>query len=139
MSKSDHPGPSTTFDFYQSMFAGADQYMSYWQPMFKGFGRAQLEMAQLAAKTGQSTLSWAASLATCRNPVDVFNANVRYFEALAAHQRDSVEKLSAAMAKAAETPPAFATKNKPVRSSHDVLVLPVEQNDDDSVPDLKVA
>jgi hypothetical protein len=137
MNRNDRAG--ATFNFYQSLFDGTDVFMSLWQPMIKGFGRAQLEMAQLAAKSGQSTLNWAASLATCRNPVDVFNANVRYFEALAAHQRDSVEKFTAAMAKAAETPPAFEVLKMPVRSSHDVLVLPVEHNDGAGLPRRKVA
>ena len=128
MSKFERADASPTFDFYQMMFEGTDIYMSYWQPMLKGAGRLQLELAQLAAKAGQSTLSWATNLAMSRAPADALKANLSYFEALAAHQRDSFEKMTAAIAKAAETPPAFEILKMPVRTDRDrdILVLPVD-------------
>lgn len=128
-----------SFDFYQLMFEGADVYMSFWQPMLKGMGRMQLEMAQMAAKTGQSTLHWATSLSGCRTPADVMKANMSYFEAVASHHRDSVDKLTAAMAKATEAPPAFDVLKMPVRSSHDILVLPVDDASGERATQRKVA
>lgn len=42
MGQFDRLGTSSSADFYQAMFEGADLYMSFWQPMLKGIGRAQL-------------------------------------------------------------------------------------------------
>lgn len=89
MGKPDTAGAFKSFDFYQAMFEGADLYMSFWQPMLKGIGRAQLEFAQLAAKSGQSTLQYMTHLSACRSPADVMSANLKYFETLTAHHRDS--------------------------------------------------
>ena len=118
-----------SLDFYQSMFDGVDFWMSYWQPALKGFGRMQLEMAQLAAKNGQSTLTWAANLAACRTPEAIFRVNSAYIEALVSHQRHSVEKLTAAAVKATEPPPAFEVLKMPQRSSHDIIRLPQDGED----------
>lgn len=122
-----------TLDLYQAMFEGADLFMSFWQPTLKGVGRAQLEMAQLAAKCGQSTVQWAVSLATCRTPSDVMAANLKYFDDVAAYQRDSVEKLTAAIAKVAEPPRAFEVLKMPQRPHHDMIVLP-DIHDEADVP-----
>jgi len=139
MGKPDTTAAFKSFDFYQAMFDGADLYMSFWQPTLKGIGRTQLEFAQLAAKSGQSTLQWMTQLSTCRSPADVFNANLKYFETLTAYHRDSVEKLTAAMAKAAEPPPALNVLQIPARSSHDILVLPQDEHEDDRLARRKVA
>jgi|CXWK01.1.fsa_nt_gi hypothetical protein len=140
MGKPDTAGAFKSFDFYQAMFEGADLYMSFWQPMLKGIGRAQLEFAQLAAKSGQSTLQYMTHLSACRSPADVMSANLKYFETLTAHHRDSVDKLTAAMAKAAEPPPVFNVLQMPApRSTHDILLLPVDEHETSQQGHRKVA
>lgn len=57
--------------------------------------------------------------------MDVLNANMKYLEAIAAHQRNSVEKFTAAAIKAVETPPALEVLKTPPPPSHDVLALPI--------------
>lgn len=124
------PRPPTTLDFYRSMFDGIDVFMSFWQPMLKGVGRMNLEVAQVSAQHGRSTLIWTSEMVRSRTPSDVLTANLKLYDALRTQQRDSIEKISAAMAKSVETPPGFEIPKLPQSPVRDVLVLP----GDDKIP-----
>ena len=136
----DRRNKSPYHDYFKMMFESADLISSYWQPMFKGIGRGQLELAHLSARQGQAVLQWGRSLATCLTPADMLAANVQLWQTVAGQCADASQKLASAAAQAAQAPEAFELLTLPVaKRGHDTLVLPETDADDDAAHRRRVA
>lgn len=115
--------PSPTLDFYKGAFECMDFFMSFWQPALKGIGRTQLQLAQVAAQNAQSVVRWTAELSASRTLSDVVTANIKCCDAIFEQQKDSLEKLTSAMARVVELPPALDVAAPPAVRPRDVLEI----------------
>ncbi len=110
-------------DYYQLMFEGADYVSAFWQPVFKGYGRGQLELAHLGAKQGQAVMQWGRTIAMAPSPAGIAAAYVQLWQAIADQYTESSCKLATAVTQAAQQTAAFEVLTLPVNRSRDTLVI----------------
>ncbi|MGL4397229.1 MAG: hypothetical protein ACRCS9_11865 [Hyphomicrobium sp.] len=93
-------------------------------PWVKGFGRFQLEAAQLASRQMQVMMEHGQRAALCRSLPDLQAQNVATAEKIVALYTDAVHHMSTAAARM--TPAPFALDKAFARPAlvHDVLTLP---------------
>ena len=126
---------SPTYDFYHSMFEGADLISSFWQPGLKGLGRGQLELATLNARQSQAFLHWGRSIASATSPADVLSANLNLWQTSTSLCADASQRITASLSVAAQPPHAFEHAFEVVpmpvaRRTHDTLVISGTDNED---------
>jgi hypothetical protein len=124
---------SPTYEFFHTMFEGADLISSFWQPGLKGLGRGQLELATLNARQSQAFLHWGRSIATATSPADVMSANLNFWQTSTSLCADASQRLTASLSVATQPPHAFehAFELVPLpvaRRIHDTLVISDEEN-----------
>lgn len=129
---------SPTYDFFHTMFEGADLVSSFWQPGLKGLGRGQLELATLNARQSQAYLHWGRSVATATSPVDILFANLNLWQTSTSLYADAGQRISASLSVAAQPPHAFEHAFEVVplpvaRRTHDTLVI-TGTDDEDARP-----
>ncbi len=135
---------SPTHEYVHMLFEGADLVSSFWQPLMKSAGRWQLEVSGLAMKHSQAALRLSHELARCMSPVDVYAANVRYWEAVSSNVRQSQERIAASTVRTDEPQVTVGAPSDVVplaagSRTHDIIKLPDEAAASRAAPVRKVA
>ncbi len=110
-------------DIFQMAFETADVMSFWWQPLVKGVGRAQLEIAGLQAKNLQAAMNWSRAIATAREPDDLLRANVGFCQSVLSHCEEAAPRVSGAMTKAAEPVVGFQLLPLPIRRNRDEVFI----------------
>jgi hypothetical protein len=125
----------TYYDFFQTTFEAIDMTSSFWQPMLKAVGRAQMEMAGLQARQAQALVRWTHQVMRPMTPFDVFNASIQYWQTTAEQCTQTAPRVAEALGAASVAPIAF---KPPTERTHDRLIL-LDRDERDSAPLRKVA
>jgi hypothetical protein len=88
----------------QAYFGGLDTMVKSYEPALKGVSRWNLELAGLMARRAQAWLAIPNLLTQCKTPVDVFNAQGKFWQAAAADYADGSKRLTAALSSAGTMP-----------------------------------
>lgn len=118
---------SPAHDYFQLMFDSADVFQSYWQPLYKSTGRWQLEMAQLAAKNGQTSLEYSHRIMKCRSPFEAMAETMNYWQKLSGSFAEATRNMTSAAMKAAQPVMAFDLLPLPLKRMHDTIVVPEQE------------
>ncbi len=110
-------------DIFQMAFETADVMSFWWQPLVKGVGRAQLEIAGLQAKNLQAAMNWSRAIVTAREPDDLLRANVGFCQSVLTHCEEATPRVSGAMTKAAEPVVGFQLLPLPIRRNRDEVFI----------------
>lgn len=122
-------GPtSSAHDVFQVVFQGADTLSSFWQPMFKGFGRWQMEMAQLSAKQTRASIELGQKIARAPYPGTVMEAYRAYWTEVGGIYADANRNISMALVRAAPHAAVLELPLKPKVRPRDTLQL-IEEAD----------
>ena len=117
------PATSPAHDAFEVMFDSLDIMTSFWQPSCKGFGRWQLELAQLNAKQNQAALEFSRTVMRWTSPMDAMANTWSYWQTLSGLYGMASENLTTVVAKAAQPPFAFEIMPLPVKMARDSIVL----------------
>jgi len=106
----------------QAYFAGFDTMVKGYEPALKGVGRWNLELLGFMARRTQAWLEIPSRLSQCKTPVDVLNAQGKFWQAAAADYTEGSKRLTAALSACAAMP-------KPNGSAqpHDYITFPEPQ------------
>src|SRR5262249_18996112 len=85
-------------------FGGLDNMVKGYEPALKGVGRWNLELTGLMARRAQAWFEVSARLSRCKTPVDVYNENMRFWQAAGADYADGWHRLAAAWGACAVMP-----------------------------------
>ena len=118
------PKTSPAQDYFQLMFEGFDAVSSPWQPMAKGLGRWQLELAQLNAKQSRTSLAYSQRMMRCFNPLEAFSETVNFWQQLYSNFADASQQVATVAVKAAQPQLGFEVFPLPVKRARDTIVLP---------------
>lgn len=118
------PATSPTHDAFQVMFDSLDMVSSIWQPSAKGFGRWQLELAQLNARQNRAALEFGRNMMRWTSPMDAMTNTWSYWQTLSGFYGMAGENLTSVVAKAAQPPLAIEIVPLPVKKARDTIVLP---------------
>ncbi len=132
------PATSPTHDAFQVMFDSFDMMSSVWQPSCKGFGRWQLELAQLNAKQQRAALEFSRNMVRWTSPMDAMANTMSYWQTLCGFYGIASENLTSVVATAAQPQVAFEIVPRPLKKAHDTIVLP-DLNEPELPLDRKVA
>jgi hypothetical protein len=80
----------------QTYFGSLDMMVKGCEPALKGVGRWNLELLGFMARRAQAWLEIPSRLSQCKTPVDVFNAQGKFWQAAAADYTDGSKRLAAA-------------------------------------------
>lgn len=113
---------SAVHDVYEVMFQAADMASAFWQPVLKGAGRWQLEMAHLAAKQTRAGLALGHRMARTTSPQGLLEAYHDYWGEIGSFYTDASRNIATALVRAV---PHAAVLELPVtpRRRHDTLDL----------------
>ena len=111
-------------DYFQHAFAAADFSALWWQPLLKGIGRSQLELAGLQSRNAQAVLQWGRAFSASRTPMDLVTANIGLWKAFADNAGEAMPKISAALSQVGKPPAAFEAASMSAKISRDTLVIP---------------
>jgi hypothetical protein len=100
------------------MFRAADVYAVWWQPVLKGLGRSQLEVAAAQSRSAQAWITWSRTVASARSPFDLVDANMALGRAFVDHWTQAAPRVSEALTAATE-PVTILTI--PSRKRHDSI------------------
>jgi hypothetical protein len=110
------PNTSVVYDFFNTAFEAADMAATFWQPMLKGVGRTQLELANLNARQGQAFMVWARAISSAPHPMSVMAANAQLFQSMTQGYADFAPRVAAAVSQATEPAAAFEILTLPARA-----------------------
>ncbi len=118
---------SPAHDAFLLMFATTDMVSLFWQPLLKGVGRWQLELAQAGAKQSRAAIEFGQRMTRVTNPIDLVNAQMLYWQQIGQVYSNASQNLTQALERATE-PPAdveiFPVVNPVVKKRrHDTLRL----------------
>jgi hypothetical protein len=91
-------------NFSQAYFGGLDTMVKSYEPALKGVSRWNLELAGLMARRAQAWLAIPSLLTQCKTPVDIFNAQGKFWQAAASDYADGSKRLTAVFSSAAAIP-----------------------------------
>ena len=117
-------------DYFEMAFETADIFSFWWQPVFKGFGRTHLELANLQSRNAQAFMTWGRTIASAPFPGAVISANMDLVRALTGHYNEALPRVSGALTKAAEPVTAFELLPLPLKRTHDSLIIPDRDQQD---------
>ena len=80
----------------QAYFGTLDKVMKGYEPALKGAGRWNLELVGLMTKRSREWLELPTRLIACKSPVDVMNAQMRFWQTAASQYADASHRLAAA-------------------------------------------
>ena len=118
------PKTSPAQDYFQLIFEGVDAVSSPWQPMAKGLGRWQMELAQLNAKQSRMALEYNQKMMRCFNPLEAFSETVNFWQKLYTNYADASQQVATVAVKAAQPQLGFEVLPLPVKRVRDTIVLP---------------
>ena len=111
------------------MFEGADAFSMYWQPLFKGVGRGQLELAHLGAKQGQAYMQWSRNVMLQPGPVGFMAASAQFWQSVSDQYADTGRKMASAVTQATQNAVPFELLTLPVKHNRDTLVIEPAESD----------
>ncbi len=114
---------SPAHDAFLLMFEATDLVSLYWQPLLKGVGRWQLELAQAGAKQNRAAIEFGQRMTRASNPIDVVNAQVLYWKQIGDVYSDANQNITQAMARAAEPPAGIEIFPVQKKRPHDTMRL----------------
>lgn len=80
----------------QAYFGTLDKVMKGYEPALKGAGRWNLELVGLMTRRSREWLELPTRLTQCKTPIDVMNAQVRFWQTAASQYADASHRLAAA-------------------------------------------
>ena len=131
------PATSPTHDAFQVIFDSFDMMSTVWQPSCKGFGRWQLELAQLNAKQQRAAFEFSRNMVRWTSPMDAMANTMSYWQTLCEFYGMAGENLTSVVAKAAQ-PASSEIVSLPAKKARDTIVLP-DLNEPELPFELKVA
>ena len=114
---------SPAHDAYHLMLEATDMASLYWQPLFKGVGRWQLELAQAGAKQSRAAIELGQRMTRVTNPIDVVNAHVAYWQQIGQVYSDANHNITQAIVRAAEPPAGIEILPVQKKRPHDTMQL----------------
>jgi hypothetical protein len=114
---------SPAHDAFQLAFETADIFSLYWQPLLKGVGRWQLELAQAGAKQSRAAIEFGQRMTRVTNPIDVVNAQVVYWQQVGQVYSDANQSITQAIARVAEPPVGIEFLPVQKKRTHDTMRL----------------
>ncbi len=114
---------SISKDFFEMALEATDMMSVWWQPVLKGFGRTQLEIAGLQSRNMQAAMAWGRAIATARQPDAILRANYTLYSTMLAHFEDAAPRVSIAMKTAAEPVVGVQLLAVPVKRQRDELIV----------------
>lgn len=114
---------SPVHDAFHLMFETTDMVSLFWQPLFKGVGRWQLELAQAGAKQSRAAIEFGQRMTTVTSPIDVANAQMLYWQQIGQVYSDANQNLTQALARATEPPAGIEILPVRKKRLHDTLRL----------------
>ena len=88
----------------QAYFGSFDMMVKGCEPAVKGAGRWNLELTGLMTRRTQAWMEIPVRLGRCRTPIDVFNEQLRFWQAAAADYVEGQQQLAAALGACAVMP-----------------------------------
>jgi hypothetical protein len=80
----------------QTYFGNLNMMVKGCEPALKGVGRWNLELVGLMTRRSQAWLDVPTRLAQCKTPMDIFNEQMRFWQAAAADYTEGSRRLGAA-------------------------------------------
>lgn len=120
---------SPYYTFFQVLFDTIDTTAFYWQPLLRGVGSSQLEMAGLQARQAQAMVHWTHQMMRCGSPMDIADANARLWQALLGNCVDAAPRVAAAANTATQSVGPIVLP-LPAAPSRDTLILLDRDGDD---------
>ena len=114
---------SPAHDAFLLMFETTDMVSLFWQPLFKGVGRWQLELAQAGAKQSRAAIEFGQRMTRVTNPIDVVNAHMLYWQQIGQVYSDANQNLTQALARATEPPAGIEILPVQKKRPHDTMRL----------------
>ena len=114
---------SPTHDAFQLAFETADIFSLFWQPLLKGVGRWQLELAQAGAKQSRAAIEFGQRMTRVTSPIDVVNAQMLYWQQIGQVYSDANQNLTQALARATEPPAGIEILPVQKKRPHDTMRL----------------
>ena len=114
---------SPTHDAFQLAFETADIFSLFWQPLLKGVGRWQLELAQAGAKQSRAAIEFGQRMGRVTNPTDMVNAQVVYWQQIGQVYSEANQHITQAMARAAEPPAGIEFSPVQMKRPHETMRL----------------
>jgi hypothetical protein len=120
---------SSHYSFFQALFETVDTTSFFWQPLLRGVGSSQLEMAGLQARQAQAMVHWTHQMMRSRSPMDIADANARLWQTMLGNCVDAAPRVAAAASTATQSVVPIVLP-LPVAHSRDSLVLLDRDRDD---------
>ena len=114
---------SPAHDAFLVLFEATDIVSLFWQPMLKGVGRWQLELAQAGAKQSRAAIEFGQRMTRVTNPIDVVNAQVAYWQQIGQVYSDANQNITQAIVRAAEPPAGIEIFPAQKKHPHDTMRL----------------
>lgn len=114
---------SAAHDAFLLMFETTDMVSLFWQPLLKGIGRWQLELAQVGSKQSRAAIEFGQRIARVTNPIDVINAQVHFWKQIGDVYTDANQNIAQAITRAAEPPAGIEIFPAQKKRSHDTMRL----------------
>lgn len=117
-------GPtSPAYDMFQVMFQGTDMISSFWQPMLKGVGRWQLEIAQAGTRQTRAAMALGQRVVRATGPGDVLEAYRDYWTDVSGVYSDASRNIATAIVRAAPHAAVLELPVTPRKHVHDRLEI----------------
>jgi hypothetical protein len=94
---------SPYYSFFQALFDTIDTTAFYWQPLLRGVGSGQLEIAGLQARQAQAVVHWTHQMMRCGSPMDIADANARLWQTMLGNCVDVAPRVAAAASTATQS------------------------------------
>ncbi len=114
---------SPAHDAFLLMFETTDMVSLCWQPLLKGVGRWQLELAQAGARQSRAAIEFAHCMTQASNPFDVVNAQARYWEQVGQAYSDANQHITQALTRTTQPLPGIEVIPAAKKRPHDTLRL----------------
>lgn len=121
-------GKSPQHSAFQFYFGGLEAFGQAYDPFLKGLARTQLEMLGFFNRRAQAYMQFPASVAQCRTPQDLANAQSQFWRSAYEDYTQSVGRVTSALASCA--PNLAALVSEEVRNAHDYIAFPDTENKD---------
>jgi hypothetical protein len=115
------------YPVYQALFETADMASMFWQPLLKGVGRSQLELAALQARQARAVMQWSQQILQTTSPLDIINTNAQLWQTLTEQYVDVVPRVAAAVTTVTQ-PVGSTVLPMPAKRPRDTLVL-IDRNE----------
>lgn len=119
----DFEGRSSYQNVFLPLFGGFDVLaQSYYEPVFKGFARWQLELLTLSSRRAQAYLELPSRLAQCRTPQDLANEQMQFWQTAYHQYTESAQRALVAVSQIGGAVPGSSSAARP--RERDYMTVP---------------